>query len=538
VLPLAFVLGIALPPQGTPAPAARIEGTVVDALCAAVADAEVIALVQGREVARGRSDGSGAFALADLPHEVVIVRARGKGLAFAVARVDLTGDDFAAPRLQCFASRTLTGRVLADDKPAAGAQVIAEPDDLPEFVDAPPCAVTGADGSYRLEGVVVGPARVRVWGPGLPLAEKASEGPGDATVDFALSPRDARELIVRVHGASPAQLASTRVTLAAVANGERTALPPGLTCGTPDAEGNVRFPGYPARLFVTHVMVAVPGAVTEPWRGEGDVTAEFHVAAAASRLLRGVVHDPRGRPLAHRQVLLRPFDDPPWSFSVVRGETGDDGAFALVCPVSKGVKFALRLVDEEWVVQQGRTWRPDAWFVDAFDPAAVLSVAAVPALSLHATLCAPDGAPLRGAEVTVLGGAGPRFIELGSGTSRSDGSVDIVGLNAHGVAPSLRVESPTWLVPQRPIPDAAELGADLTRSMVRAGSIAGRTMDGAAPLPGVRVRLGERLTVTDVDGRFRFDGVPPGGAELTMNHRPGRREVEVRAGEETTVEQR
>jgi hypothetical protein len=376
---------------------------------------------------------------------------------------------------------------------------------------------------------------VRVWGPGLPLAEQASQGPGDAAIDFALSRADARELVVRVHGATPAQLAATQVRLAAEANGVRMALPPGLATGTPDAEGIARFPGWPAGIVVTHVVVAVPDAVTLPWRCDAEREAEFTVAPAASRLLRGVVRGPDGKPLAHRRLLLRPYDDAPWSLLVVPGETDADGAFAIACPLGKGTRFALRLVDEQWVVQQGAR-RGNAWYVADFNQDVRLEVDAVPALSLHTILRAPDGAPIGGAEVTVLGALGSgSVVELGSGTSRSDGGVDIEGLNAQQFAVKTAcVVSPQWIVPEVAIDDPSKLGAELTSRMVRAAAIAGRVLNGGSPLPGSRVRFGKRVTVADAEGRFRFDGVPEGEGKLTASWR--RRTIQVRAGEEASVE--
>jgi hypothetical protein len=525
--PFVLALGIALLSQEPKPAPARVEGRVVDGLCANVGDAEVVAFANGREVARARSDGSGAFVLADLPHAIVIVRARGKGLAFAVARVDLTGDDFAAPRLQCFASRTLTGKVLGDGKPVAGAQVIAQPDGLPEFVDAPPLAVTGADGSYRLEGVVIGPAQVRVWAPGLPLAEQKSEGPGDATVDFTLDAHDVRELVVRVRGATPAQLAATQVRLAADARGERLAMPPGLATGTPDAEGIARFPGWPAGDLAAGVVVSVPDAVTDPWRHVGYRGHEFTVAPVASRQLRGVVHTMDGKALPHRRLLLRPLDDAAWSFAVVTGETGDDGAFTLVCPVSSGEQFALRLVDDQWVLQGNE----GVWYVAAFDQARALQVGAVQALSIHTMLRGPDGTPIGGADVSVL--SGRRVI--GSGTSRSDGSVDIEGLKWLEFF-SIRVASPQWVVPPLRLEKGADPGGEITRTMVPAGAITGRVVDNGALQPGARVRFGARMTVTDAEGRFRFDGVLPGWAELESQRT--RRGYEVGIGEAVVVELR
>jgi hypothetical protein len=313
-----------------------------------------------------------------------------------------------------------------------------------------------------------------------------------------------------------------------------------------------RFGGWPFDLARPCVVVRIPNVTTSPWRsdllGLRGETVRFTVPALAANTLCGIVLGPDGRPLAHRQLLLQPYDDAAWSFEVVHGETRDDGSFALRCPVDKGRKFALRLVDDEWVADQWRADEPAgrAWHVATFDPDTVVQVTAAPAFNLRVRLRTPDGRPLGGALLLVTGDAYDPIV-LGSGQSRADGTAELIGLNlASFDTHSLYLESPQWGVRGLSITKAGDLDAQVARTMVCVGSIAGRVLDGDLPLAGARVRLVQqratsrrillprpRVTVADAEGRFRFDGLISLPTELTASGLRVR--CQVRAGAETTV---
>ena len=55
---------------------ARLEGQVVDALHQPVANAQVVAELDGEEVARTHSDASGTFVFAKVPQQFVVVRTK------------------------------------------------------------------------------------------------------------------------------------------------------------------------------------------------------------------------------------------------------------------------------------------------------------------------------------------------------------------------------------------------------------------------------------------------------------------------------
>lgn len=257
----------------------RIEGGVVDALHEPVRAAEVWAWAGDRVVARTRTDGEGAFALANLPP--------------------------AHPRC---------------------------------LDDADPRAVTDEHGRYEIANVAIGEVTVRAWGAGFDLAEARIDGTEEPAVDFALQPATTT-ITFALGQATPEQLAAATFVLRAELEGAPVALPLPLERGRPDASGEWRLAGWPNHVDVRYARVDLPGSRAVPWRHEvvrakDGLRVEFEALAPEAAQLRGVLRGPDGAPLGGKELLLRPFDDHPGSMRVVRGTTASDGAFALPCPVA------------------------------------------------------------------------------------------------------------------------------------------------------------------------------------------------------------
>ncbi|RKG85038.1 carboxypeptidase regulatory-like domain-containing protein, partial [Corallococcus terminator] len=136
-----------------------------------------------------------------------------------------------------------------------------------------------------------------------------------------------------------------------------------------------------------------------------------------------------------------------------------------------------------------------------------------PALKLSGRVVDEDGAPLPGTRLTVLHTGNARYFET---------VADAEGRFAVGPLPqaiyTLAAAHPgklsTWL--QDLGPEALE--EDLVLHPPR--RIVGQVLDGERPVPGVSVleQAGDRIAVTDADGRFTFDNLLPSAYSMTVEH--------------------
>ncbi|RYZ44218.1 MAG: hypothetical protein EOO71_00015 [Myxococcaceae bacterium] len=142
-----------------------------------------------------------------------------------------------------------------------------------------------------------------------------------------------------------------------------------------------------------------------------------------------------------------------------------------------------------------------------------LKLVLVPAKRLSGRVVDEDGAPLPGTRLTVLHTGNARYFEA---VADAEGRFAVGPLPeaSYTLAASHPGKLSTWL--QDLGPQALE--EDLVLHPPR--RIVGQVLDGERPVPGVSVveRDGERITVSDADGRFRFDNLLPSAYVMTTEH--------------------
>ncbi|RKH14343.1 hypothetical protein D7X74_20195 [Corallococcus sp. CA047B] len=151
-----------------------------------------------------------------------------------------------------------------------------------------------------------------------------------------------------------------------------------------------------------------------------------------------------------------------------------------------------------------------------------LKLVLVPAKKLSGRVVDEDGAPLPGTRLTVLHTGNARYFET---------VADAEGRFAVGPLPeasyTLAAAHPgklsTWLQDLGPLPLEEDLVLHPPRRIV------GQVLDGERPVPGVSVteQAGERIAVTDADGRFTFDNLLPSAYVMTAEHDGQRAVAEV-----------
>ena len=187
---------------------ARISGRVTDPAGAAVEGARVVAWLSGerpdrpesvrpcyRELGSARTNGEGRFILESLPPGWWTVRASAPGWlpADSERRQVRAGESLEGMEIALGRGETVAGRVLSPDgAPLSGAEVQAL---------GGPSAVSGADGTYRLEGVETGERTVEATHPDHEFASRTLEvEPGENRLDLKLERDRRREIRGRVLG--------------------------------------------------------------------------------------------------------------------------------------------------------------------------------------------------------------------------------------------------------------------------------------------------------------------------------------------------
>lgn len=550
---------IVLVGSGTPAQAPepgrqRLEGVVLDALAQPIAMADVWVAGEGDDVlARGKTDGAGLFVLGGLPAATYWqVHATTPGRIEAQTSVR-PRDGLGSASLRLYDAAILTGRVLDPDGQAiAGAEVAAAfTRSRAIFSFGGASTTTDAEGRFRLEKVPLGVVDVWAIAADFVAGSQRVHVAAESTVDVRLARGEGLTIEVEVEGLTAEEAATVRVGLRPYTTGGLVSLPRSLVLGKLDASGKWRVRGLPEfQYFVTPRMTGIGFQPREielfsqhrgrirsaaPESPGKTARALFRAFRSKSVVLKGRVVDADGKGLAGETVVGRAANGGEEAIAI----TDADGAFALASPLAPGSDSVFFLRGSQYVPDQAQDDMPyvDAtnllWHRAKVDPQRELLIKSIRTSRVRGRLVDPEGAPVPFVRVALEASSPnrlPRWMSLRSTEARSDGTFEVV---VHAIDAPTRIAvtdgagsvlSNEFETSPGSLTDVGEL------KLAPAASVAGVVRDAnQKPVAGARVWLrdwdfgtGNQKSgsvvevITDRAGRYRFPGVPPGGAWLQV----------------------
>lgn len=556
---LATCLAAAVAAQEPPAnvPPTLVEGRVVDMRGEGVPAARI--RVMGRdgeqELAHGVADGEGLFRIPRVPSAAWYrVMASSEGRCTGTAHIR-------PPSTSCLVTvhdaATVRG-VLRDrqGEPVGGAIVRAEPR-MRTLWGVSVDATTDRDGRFELRDVPLGCIAIGAIVPGEGLAGIESLVAGDTEVALTPSLEATTTLRIVVTGMPDESAASFGCMLLPYRNGSLQRFPPPWDRPAFGADGVCELAPVPEQVEYM-VRPGAEGFVFEPreLRTEAN-TAPFELRfvarpAGATDLRCPIeLRDSAGAPLAGVKLGMRAMNGGQTAEVV----TDAEGRAVFDSPVGTGDEAFFFSRDERWVLDPPASARDRlgerrfaAWHRLVVEPSRTIELRAARACTVVGRLLLADGRPAafvriecEGEDVRRL----PRWMAFGYGETDREGRYRFPNL-PHDPAPvRIRVEDPMGTATSEPFV-LAEPGTSVEVPELRlspAASIAGVVVDAEGrPAPGVRVWLRDWdidrnaqpsgsvvEVVTDRSGRYRFLGVPVGGAWLQLvvgNERPRGRAVE------------
>jgi RNase P/RNase MRP subunit p29 len=548
LLPLAFAAAlaaqVAAPPPGEAT--ARIAGRVVDLRGEPVPAAEVWVTTgyDPQVLARTRADGEGLFLLAHVPQrDWWNVHATAEGL---VVGCEHFGRRYGPVTVNLHDAAVVTG-TLCDHagKPVAKAPVRATLHHSRILFRVLSDAVTGEDGSFRLDKVPIGQVDVRAIVPGEGMAAAQLQVIGPCAVALQGGALPPTSVSLQVTGLSAAALAEARVLLLPYDGGSLQTLPPPWDHPRLAADGTLSIDGLPQ--FEYRISVAAKGFVFAPSELRVKGAGPHHMQFAATALgagtpWSGVVLDAKKQPVAGVRLQLRGERDS-YGVEVV---SDAQGALTFACPLPAGSMAFVDAQDDRYVVTAAQGGEVDEQRRSlvlvhdgrepvVFDQKATLEVQVAAACVVEGRVLLADGRPAACVDVRVGGdvpGRWPSWVAFGYGSTDREGRFRIGGIAARDGGMRVQVEgsagsgtSDLFAVAE---PGTAVTGIEVKLSPP--ASIAGVLKDATGALcPGVRVWLRDwdlakgnqrsgsvTEVLTDRLGRYRFVGVPAGGAILQL----------------------
>lgn len=544
--------------SGTPAQAPepsrhRLEGVVLDALAQPIAMADVWVAGEGDDVlARGKTDGAGRFVLGGLPATTYWrVHATTPGRIEAQTSVR-PRDGLGSASLRLYDAAILTGRVLDPDGQAiAGAEVAAAftRSRAISFGGLP--TTTDAEGRFRLEKVPLGVVDVWAVAADFVASSQRVHVTAESTVDVRLARGEGLTIEVEVEGLTAEEAATVRVDLRPYTSGGLVFLPRSLVLGRLDASGKWRVRGLPQfQYFVTPWVTRIGFQPREielfsqhrggmgsarPESPGKTARASFRAFRSTSVVLKGRVVDADGKGLAGETVVGRAANGGEETTAI----TDADGAFALASPLAPGSEGVFFLRGSQYVPDQAQDDMPFfdpghlLWHRAKIDPQRDLLIKTIRTSRVRGRLVDPEGASVPFVRVAIeasLPNRVPRWTRLRSTDASSDGTFELV---VHAIDAATRVAvtdgagsvvSDEFDTKPGSLTDVGEL------KLAPAASVAGVVRDvNQKPVVGARVWLrdwdfgtGSQKSgsvvevITDRAGRYRFPGVPAGGAWLQV----------------------
>lgn len=529
-----------------PAPNARLEGRVTDQRGEPIPLAEVwvASLVDPEHiVARSRCDGQGLFLL---PRVGVAgpwwISATADGMAVTTQYV---GRLWGPSRVRLHEAARITGVVRDHEgKPVAGAPVRASLVATRMAFGAGDEAVTDEHGVFAIGKAPLGEVALLAIVPGgFATARRFVRADCEAQLAPDASPQT--ELHVEVTGLTAERLRGVRFELRP--QNLPQSLPAPWARPVLDGHGRSDLAGLPDQTYL--VRFAAPGLTFAPTevqltagKGPHRLAVTTNAADAPTQLWSGILGDAAGSRLEDVALVLRN----PHTGASVATRTGARGEFRFECPWPKGTKCWIAADDERYVLDQAKSelavrMMPSAQHQHetVFDPDSTLRLRAIAACQVSGRVLRADGTPALLATVRLECWSDqrrPAWAEIMSTTTDQEGRYTIRGV--HDIAAPVRVA----VTDEAGAAEGEGFALDRTGTRITAPDLrlsATATIQGVVrnaagePQPGIAVWLRDwdpnngsprsgALTevLTDRGGRYRFLGVPVGGAYLEFGDRP------------------
>lgn len=531
-------------PPAPPQPVVVLAGRVVDLRGEGVPVAQVWVTetaLPDAPLARTVTDAEGYFRVGRVPQRdwwTVWATADGRSLDSDYVR----GADEVA-HIQLHDATTVRGVVRdAGGAPVAGAVVSASPAGR-ALSRRQVTATTDADGRFALDKVPLGLSQLAAWVPGQGLAELRHRVVGDDDVALAATRDATTSFVITIDGLPTEQRPPVTLAWLPYRNGSLTWLPEPYY--RPRIDGDEwRAESLPDWRYLVQLSAAgytfEPDQIeVEPGNGPHQLGFVAHALGTTTLDCPAVVRGPDGEPIAGLPLVLRKTG----GGARATATSDERGKLTFASPLAAGTEVIVYTTAHEWVVDQekgeGMTGAFDRRFVDDHEcivaPDRTLELRVIRACAVSGRLLRADGQPAPYVRVQLeerRDGRWPEWMTFAYATTDRDGHYRFRGL--HHLADPVRVlvEGAAGTATSEAVPIAAPATATtvpelrLAPPAVVEGVVRGA--DGR-PSPGVTVWLRDwdfgrnaqksgslTETVTDRQGRYRFVGVPVGGAWLQL----------------------
>ncbi len=539
-----------------------VEGRVVDMRGDGVPAARVTVVAWSAPdnvLVKTVADGDGYFRLGSVPQLPALqIRGVGEGTCVGVTGVNST---MRTVTIDVQHATTVRG-ILRNKKgePVPRAIVRAHPwGRCLTYVSSD--ARTGDDGRFEITAVPLALVQFAAWIDGEGLAAVVQHVSGPCEIVLAPDESKTTRLAVNIAGL-PAKAPPIRLSVLPYRNGSLSYLPPPHDQPLVDSRGS--WTADPAPDCDYTIYPTAEGFVFAPRElqvkaGTGPHTLAFTATprGATTLVIKVVVRDTEDKPVAGLPFTMRA----PNGGTAVTATSASDGSLTFPSPLAAGTAAVIYTTHEQWVVDQTKSATAShdrraltqyEFLVDATQP---LALRVVPACSVHGRLLQADGRPAAFVRVELQESSSrrwPQWMAMSWATSDREGGLRFVGRHHLGDPVRLYVESRHGSFVGEPF-QLASAGAEHRpgeMQLAAPASIDGVVRDAEQrPVPGLRVWLrdwdlekngqasgsvGE--TLTDRDGRYRFVGVPLGGAYLQLLSGTSERGVSDRAVEPFEVE--
>ena len=541
---VALTLSLFLPQQpGNPAPEiGTLNGRVVDLRGEGVPAAEVWIGNEDRSelAARATADAEGYFRLTKVPDRSWTVFATNDGLC--IGRDYVSGLAEVA-HVEVHDAATIRGTLRdARGEPVAGAVVSASPAGR-ALTRSPRTATTDEGGHFTISKVPLGLAQLTAWVPGQGLAELRHRVDGDAEVALVASTEPTTSFEITVEGLPEQGRPEVSLGWLPYRNGSLTYLPEPFR--RPRIEGTRwTAQGLPDWQFT--VSLYATGYAFQPdevrlEQGKGPHQLAFVATPKGTTSLRcpARVTDAEGKPVAGVSFVLRRSN----GGARAAATSDDEGKLVFDSPLAAGTKVVVYSTTDAWVIDQPKSadliGSHDRRFLEDHEclvaPDQELQLRVIPAVSVQGQLRFGDGRPAAFARVTLAEEAAnrwPRWMTFAYATTDRDGNYRFRRLHHSPDAVRVEVEGAAGTAASEPfaIDQAGAQAVVPPLTLAPPAIVEGTLRDEAGnPIAGMAVWLRDwnfdtgsqrsgsvTEVITDRQGRYRFLGVPVGGAWLQL----------------------